>query len=112
MTRRPPTDALAATKFTPPRVPTGWVGRPRLLEALEAGLQGPLTLLAASPGAGKSSLLGAWAADRTGNGPLAWLSLEPGDGDRRRFWRGVVEALGRAGTPEPVASRLAWSWRS
>ena len=104
LTSRPPTDALAATKFTPPRVPSGWVDRPRLVAMLEAGLQGPLTLLAASPGAGKSAMLGAWAAQRTCTGPLAWLSLDAGDRDRRRFWRGVLEALARGGAPEPVAS--------
>jgi len=56
------TDALAATKFAPPRVPPGWVARPRLDAALERGLQAPLTLIAASPGAGKSALLGSWVA--------------------------------------------------
>jgi LuxR family maltose regulon positive regulatory protein len=104
MTDKPPIDALAATKFTPPRVPSGWVGRPRLVDELERGLQGPLTLLAASPGAGKSAMLGAWAGQRTCTGPLAWLSLDSGDRDRRRFWRGVLEALARGGAPEPVAS--------
>lgn len=102
--RRPPSDALAATKFTPPRVPTGWVERPRLVEQLEHGLEGPLTLVAASAGAGKSALLGSWAAQRTGAGPLAWLSLDAADRDRRRFWRGVLQALARGGAPEPVAS--------
>jgi LuxR family maltose regulon positive regulatory protein len=97
-------DALAATKFSPPRAPAGWVDRPRLVTALEDGVQGPLTLLAAGAGAGKSALLSAWAAQRTGTGPLAWLSLEPADADRRRFWRAVFEALRRAGAPEPVAS--------
>ena len=97
-------DALAATKFSPPRAPAGWVDRPRLVTALEDGLQGPLTLLAAGAGAGKSALLSAWAAQRTCTGPLAWLSLEPADADRRRFWRAVFEALRRAGAPEPIAS--------
>jgi LuxR family transcriptional regulator, maltose regulon positive regulatory protein len=95
-------DALAATKFIAPRVPSGWVPRPRLVDLVERGLEGPLTLLAASPGAGKSALLGAWAAERSG--PLGWLSLDPLDRDRRRFWRGVLEALARGGAPEPVAS--------
>ena len=94
-------DALAATKFSPPRAPAGWVDRPRLVGALEEGLQGPLTLLAAGAGAGKSALLGAWAAQRTSEGPLAWLSLEPADADRSRFWRAVFEALRRA--PEAVS---------
>jgi LuxR family maltose regulon positive regulatory protein len=98
------TDALAATKFAPPRVPPGWVERPRLDAALERGLQAPLTLIAASPGAGKSALLGSWVAARRCEGTLAWLSLEGLDRDRRRFWRGVLEALSRAGAPEPVAS--------
>jgi LuxR family maltose regulon positive regulatory protein len=80
------------------------VSRPRLVETLERGLQGPLTLLAASPGAGKSALLGAWAAERTFAGPLGWLSLDAADVDRHRFWRGVLEALARGGAPEPVAS--------
>ena len=100
----PVTDALAATKFAPPRVPPGWVARPRLDAALERGLQSPLTLIAASPGAGKTALLGSWVATRSGDGPLAWLSLESLDRDRRRFWRGVLEALARAGAPGPVAS--------
>ena len=98
------TDALAATKFAPPRVPPGWVARPRLDAALERGVQAPLTLIAAPPGAGKSALLGSWVAARRCDGPLAWLSLEGLDRDRRRFWRGVLEALSRAGAPEPVAS--------
>ena len=97
-------DALAATKFTPPRVPVGWVHRPRLDTRLEAGLQGPLTLLAAGAGAGKSAMLGAWAARRECSGPVAWLSLDPGDRDRPRFWRGVLGALAAAGAPAPVAA--------
>ena len=104
MPRTQVTDALAATKFAPPRVPPGWVARPRLDAALERGLQAPLTLIAASPGAGKSALLGSWVAARRCEGTLAWLSLEGLDRDRRRFWRGVLEALSRAGAPEPVAS--------
>jgi LuxR family maltose regulon positive regulatory protein len=104
MTRSTPRDVLAATKFTAPRLPSGWVPRRRLVEDLEHGLQGPLTLLAASPGAGKSAMLGAWVSERTHRGPLGWLSLDPVDRDRRRFWRGVLEALVRGGAPEPIAS--------
>src|SRR5215207_4414933 len=104
LTGRHVPDALAATKFTPPRLPSGWVDRLRLVDALEHGLRSPLTLLAASPGAGKTATLGAWVANRTGAGPLGWLSLDAGDHDRSRFWRGVLEALARGGAPDPVAS--------
>jgi LuxR family transcriptional regulator, maltose regulon positive regulatory protein len=79
------------------------VRRPRLAERLEAGVHEPLTLVAAPAGAGKSALLSTWAADRAA-APMAWLSLDPGDGERRRFWRGVLEALRRAGVGEPIAS--------
>jgi LuxR family maltose regulon positive regulatory protein len=97
-------DALTATKFNPPRLPRGWVPRPRLVAELEAGVRGPLTLLAAGAGAGKSALVSAWIAARDGSGPVGWLSLDPDDADRRRFWRGVLEALTRGGAPEPIAS--------
>jgi LuxR family maltose regulon positive regulatory protein len=101
------TDALAATKFMPPRLPVGWVPRPRLAAQLETGLESPVTLLAATAGAGKSALLGAWAATRESGGPVAWLSLDVADSDRHRFWSGVLHALARARVPEPVASLTA-----
>ena len=103
-------DALAATKFTPPRVPVGWVHRPRLDMRLEAGLQGPLTLLAAGAGAGKSAMLGAWAAQRECSGPVAWLSLDAADRDRRRFWRGVL-ARARRRAARPRRGRRSRSTR-
>src|SRR3954447_17889888 len=95
--------ALAATKFLPPHVPEAMVRRPRLADRLEAGAHAPLTLVAAPAGAGKSALLSAWVADRAA-APTAWLSLDPGDGERRRFWRGVLEALRRAGVGDPIDS--------
>ena len=107
MSSPPDTDALAATKFIPPRVPVGWVPRPRLAERLESGLHNPLTLLAATAGAGKSALLGAWVAARDSGRPVAWLSLDGADRDRQRFWSGVLLALARSGAPEPVASLTA-----
>ena len=38
---------------------------------------------------------------------VAWLSLDAGDGDRRRFWRAVLEALSRAGGGEAVTTLAA-----
>jgi LuxR family transcriptional regulator, maltose regulon positive regulatory protein len=95
--------ALAATKFMTPRPPAAMVSRPRLIERLDAGVEGTLTLLAAPAGAGKSALLSDWVASRP-DGAVAWFSLDATDADRRRFWRGVLEALRRAGLGEPVAS--------
>jgi LuxR family maltose regulon positive regulatory protein len=94
--------ALAATKFVPPHAPEAMVHRARLTARLDAGVREPLTLVAGPAGAGKSALLSSWAASRT-DGATAWLSLDPLDADRRRFWRGVLEALRRAGLRGPVA---------
>jgi LuxR family transcriptional regulator, maltose regulon positive regulatory protein len=69
------------------------VPRPRLLEMLDAGVQGPLTLLAAPAGAGKTALLSSWIATGRAPGSVAWLSLDGDDADRRRFWRAVLAAL-------------------
>lgn len=89
-----PWDALLATKFymAPPR--RGLVRRPRLIERLSAGLRGPLTLIVAPAGFGKTTLLSDWRA-ATGEGawPVAWLALDAGDNDLARFLRYVVAAL-------------------
>jgi LuxR family maltose regulon positive regulatory protein len=96
--------ALLATKFAVPRGPKAMVVRPRLLDVLDAGTQGPLTLLAAPAGAGKSALLTSWIAHGSPPGPVAWVSLDADDADRRRFWRAVLEALSRATGDEAVAA--------
>jgi LuxR family maltose regulon positive regulatory protein len=95
--------ALTATKLTPPRVPPALISRPRLLDRLDAGVQGPLTLLAAPAGSGKSALLTSWVAEQAAM-RVAWLSLDPVDGEPHRFWRGVLEALRRTGVGDPVES--------
>jgi LuxR family maltose regulon positive regulatory protein len=58
------------------------------------GLRGPLTLLAAPAGWGKTTLLGAWWAEAAGPaGALTWVSLDPRDNDPARFWTYVIAAL-------------------
>jgi LuxR family maltose regulon positive regulatory protein len=100
-------DALLATKFSPPRTPRALIARPRLLDMLDAGVQGPVTLIAAPPGAGKSALVSSWVAERTPPGPVAWLSLDTDDADRRHFWRAVLEALTRATGDEAYCTLAA-----
>ena len=49
---------------------------------MAAGLQGPLTLLAAPAGSGKTTLLSAGHASPEGRMlPVAWVSLDAGDND-------------------------------
>jgi LuxR family transcriptional regulator, maltose regulon positive regulatory protein len=81
---------LLSTKLTPPRLPRALVERPRLLETLDGALSTPLTLLTASSGWGKTTLLAAWARQQTTR--VAWLSLDPEDDDPIRFWHYVLAA--------------------
>ena len=108
-TRNPPQagvgglDGLLATKLYLPRPQPGFVPRPRLVGQLGQGLAGPLTLVCAPAGFGKSALLADWA--RRGRRPVGWLSLDEADNDPARFWRHVVAAL--EGVRPGVAERIA-----
>ncbi|GHO68019.1 hypothetical protein KSC_069110 [Ktedonobacter sp. SOSP1-52] len=52
---------MVMTRLSPPRLPATLVVRERLLSALDTALSYPLTLLSASAGWGKTTLLSAWA---------------------------------------------------
>jgi len=96
-------DGLLATKLYLPRPQPGFVPRPRLVGQLGQGLAGPLTLVCAPAGFGKTALLADWA--RRGRRPVGWLSLDEADNDPARFWRHVVAAL--EGVRPGVAERIA-----
>ncbi len=100
-------ELLPATKFSLPQATAGTIRRNRLTEALDSGVRRPLTLLAAPPGAGKTALLASWIAGGTAPGPVACLSLDAADADRRRFWRGALQALAQAGGGDAVAALAA-----
>jgi len=90
-------DPLLATKLAIPPARAALVPRPHLIERLQTGLHGPLTLLSAPAGSGKSTLLSAWRTTPEGKDtPLAWVSLDQGDNRSPRFWRYVLTALDRA----------------
>src|SRR3954470_10244952 len=84
---------LFATKLVVPPPPPVTVRRPRLLEALDAGARGPLTLVSAPAGAGKTALVSSWAGEGRAPGTPAWLSLGKEDNGRRSFWYAVIAAL-------------------
>ena len=54
------TTQLLQTKLQRPRVPRHFVPRPRLFERLDQGARGPLTLVCAGAGYGKTTLVSAW----------------------------------------------------
>ena len=95
--------SLPVTKFALPPEQAAIIVRDRLMDALDDAMRRPLTLITGPPGAGKTALLGSWVGAGRAPGPVAWLSLDPADADRRRFWRAVLEALTRAGAGEAIA---------
>ncbi len=82
---------LLSSKLSPPHLPNALVERERLLSALDEALATPLTLLSASAGWGKTTLLSAWASRRKIQ--VAWLSLEELDTSPTRFWVSLIAAL-------------------
>lgn len=82
---------ILATKLYVPRVRSSLVARPHLLEHLNKGMQGKLTLISALPGSGKTTLLSEWQTRK--HFPLAWVSLDESDNDTSHFWSYVAKAI-------------------
>jgi len=74
---------LLTTKLFAPPPQRRSVERQQLLQRLDEGLQGKLTLVCAPAGFGKSTVLGAWA--QKCELPSAWLSLDEGERDPDQF---------------------------
>ncbi|MBI5962316.1 MAG: tetratricopeptide repeat protein [Chloroflexi bacterium] len=84
---------ILATKLYVPPPRAKIVLRPRLIERMNEGLSScrKLTLISASAGFGKTTLVSEWIASC---GQLvAWLSLDEGDNDPTRFLTYLVSAL-------------------
>jgi LuxR family maltose regulon positive regulatory protein len=95
-----PSTELLDTKLQRPSAPRHLVSRPRLIERLDQGAQGPLTLVCAGAGYGKTTLVSLWIEGFAGRGgdtpPLpAWLSLDESDSDLLLFLRYFVAAIRR-----------------
>jgi len=82
---------LLSTKLFIPEPRQAYIMRPKLLELLDGALSRKLTLVAAPPGYGKTTLLSVWIKER--DFPTAWLSLDPDDNDGSLFIRYLIAAL-------------------
>jgi LuxR family transcriptional regulator, maltose regulon positive regulatory protein len=95
-------DPLIRTKLRLPSTRKELVARPRLQERVARGLRGPLTLITAPAGFGKTTLVASFIA---GCGlTVAWLSLDKNDNQSGRFLGYLVAALQEA---NPALGRQA-----
>ncbi len=90
----PRSDPLIRTKLRLPFIRPSLVPRARLQARIEEGVRGPLTLVVAPAGFGKTTLV---AASLFACCPgAAWLSLDPDDNQPGRFLTYLVAALSAA----------------
>jgi LuxR family maltose regulon positive regulatory protein len=99
---------LLQTKLYVPKIRPFLVPRPRLIQKLNTGQNGKLTLISAPAGFGKTTLISSWIYDLRLAAPkevkfvnrkskivnqIAWLSLDSGDNDSARFLAYMVAAV-------------------
>ena len=82
---------LLTTKLHIPTPRSDLVARPRLIERLDAGMQGKITLISAPAGYGKSTLVSEWIAHA--KIPVTWLSLDASENDITQFFIYLIAAL-------------------
>ena len=107
---------ILATKLYVPLPRPDIVSRPRLIEKLRSGLPHKLSLISAPAGFGKTTLVSEWLASC--GRPVAWLSLDEGDGDPARFLTYLVAALQKLALSEvpkgwhPILEKGFWLFLS
>lgn len=85
------TTSILTTKLFIPQLPSNLLSRYRLIEKLNQSIQYKLTLISAPAGYGKTTLLSDYI--RECGLSVAWLSLDEGDDDIKRFLLYVISAL-------------------
>ncbi len=90
------TTALITTKLYAPPPPEAAVARPRLTQRL--GTSTAVTLIAAPPGFGKTTLVSEWVQREHGRAgsesdAVAWVSLDRADNDLARFLQYIIAAM-------------------
>lgn len=97
-------------KLTPPLTLLTSMPRQDLLTSLKTRIEGPLILLVAPPGYGKTTLLMQWRQELLCTSPqatVAWLSLDEADAEPNRFLAYLILALDHAGLDLGHLPRLA-----
>ena len=97
--------AVVKTKLYCPQETGDFVLRRRLLEALDASLERPLTLVSAPAGYGKSVLVSDWT--RCLATPVAWIVLDKAESELSQFLAYLTSALN---STYPGAFDSTWHW--
>ena len=100
---------LLSTKLYIPPTRANLVPRPRLVERVNAGSGGKVTLICAPAGSGKTTLASAWVEQC--DLPVAWLSLDELDNEPRRFFAYLVAALQQVDARIGVTAQAALETR-
>lgn len=97
---------ILETKLYIPRPGPDLVQRKHLIDRLNAGVYGKLTLIAAPAGFGKTTVLSKWVSQS--KLPVAWISVDQGDNDPIYFINYIIAALQKIETEfgEEVLSSL------
>jgi LuxR family transcriptional regulator, maltose regulon positive regulatory protein len=103
-TRRQGSRTVAAADLVIPTPPSPLVLRPHLFARLSEGIEGPLTLVSAPAGAGKTALLSSWLS--TDPRPVAWLSARRQLGEAT-FWAEWLAAIKRVVPARSSLGRLS-----
>ena len=106
---RPVQQPTRTVRVNLPAAHTEMVERRHLVDVLRRGARGPVTLLSAPAGFGKTVLVGAWTSQIDPAVPVAHLTLVEDDQSPSVFWVAALEALRVAGVdvssvPAPAAS--------
>ena len=93
----PGAKGLPASTSPMPPLTSDVIARRRLLALLRDGLRGPLTLVTAPAGYGKTVLVRSWAADEGASSAVVYTTLDDDDPSPVDFWASLLEGLRGAG---------------
>jgi LuxR family transcriptional regulator, maltose regulon positive regulatory protein len=79
----------------------GLLDRERLVTSLDDAVARRVTVISATAGSGKTSLLRAWAERSSGARRVAFVSVERDEQDAERFWSRVLAATRAPATSDP-----------
>jgi LuxR family maltose regulon positive regulatory protein len=99
---------LLMTKLNMPQLRPKRVFRSALIDLLNGGLSGKLTLVSAPAGYGKTTMILEWLSQCPGEYRMGWISLDENDNDPVQFLAYIIAAVGQSisGFGETVRSLL------